>query len=412
MCPDSSCSNAQVSASCAGPNSKSVIAVVKLEELPATLTSLSTGTTMTTENMLLTSAVEDEAFELPKSVGATLQRDDIRIALEKTCAVGFQRFGDTCDCGEGTFKKIANDSIQCDVCPAGSYQDRPGRYSCNPCPAGTSTTTTGADEQSDCTPTGKAVADTSTSGSGVSAALIGSIVGGLLGLLAVLLVVFTVYRVFKKGGPMQTFLTARRFHEEHGYYGLFTAQATHGYGDKEGIEMRQHMGVPASLIIPELPPRFNNGEEVYDYIADDDTARYVISPLRQAIASAPDDVEDECYLHPVFGETTSAEIDSQDGPSSFKPKLHQFRQHEAKSTCKDDDDSGSDEDLDTPPADYEDNVFDVAEVVAKSTREDGHDSESDEDLDAPPADYEDNVFDMAEKWTEEKKDPEAVTYIH
>ncbi|KAK7092511.1 uncharacterized protein [Littorina saxatilis] len=298
ICSDRSCSNAQVSASCAGHNSKAVIAVVKLDKLPVTLTSISTGTTMTAKDMLLTSAVQNDVFQLPESRGAKLEKDDIDVTVEIACAVGFQKIGDTCDCGEGTFRNTSNNSVQCEVCPAGSYQDRPGKYSCNPCPAGTFTSATGADQQSDCTVTGTNVPDTSSSGPKVSATLIGSIVGGFLGLLAILLVVITVCKIFRNGGPMKRIPITCVYDEEHPYTGLTPVRGARGYGDNEAFPLRQHRGGQISFIHPEFPPRpSKEEEELYDYIADNvpnnEPIRYVITPTPTVRESGSNDLNNE-----------------------------------------------------------------------------------------------------------------------
>ncbi|KAK7492872.1 hypothetical protein BaRGS_00015819, partial [Batillaria attramentaria] len=94
LCPDVTCTNAEVTASCSGIDSRSVVAAVSLKDLPSTLTSASKGTTMTAQDMLLTAAQAD-AFNLT-DIGAALDKNHVVIAVQQSCKEGYRKSGADC----------------------------------------------------------------------------------------------------------------------------------------------------------------------------------------------------------------------------------------------------------------------------------------------------------------------------
>ncbi|KAK7102773.1 hypothetical protein V1264_020952 [Littorina saxatilis] len=99
LCTDSACTNADVTATCDGVNSKSITTVVIIQQLPETLRSNGTinGTQITgsPRDVLFMVAVQGNAFNLT-SIGAVLDKTQVLVALLRTCTPGYILTGTEC----------------------------------------------------------------------------------------------------------------------------------------------------------------------------------------------------------------------------------------------------------------------------------------------------------------------------
>ncbi|KAK7094112.1 uncharacterized protein [Littorina saxatilis] len=87
LCTDSACTNAHVTGTCDGAFPRSINTVVVIEQVPDIVRSNDTQSTGSSGDVLLTAAVQNDAFDL-QTINATLQKE-IQVSVVRTCTPGY-----------------------------------------------------------------------------------------------------------------------------------------------------------------------------------------------------------------------------------------------------------------------------------------------------------------------------------